>query len=271
MNRYRLPVVFLLVALPAAGAPPVPTEPSLRELRVGPIGETKTGMELVFERKSTPCGETIRGTFALFGSVPGVPVDAPLVYLPEGGCALRFDYPFAAIGPDLVGHAKAESLEWSLTGERRLMPSAKPIAWGGRAPREAVKLTESTRLTLRRFVAVRSVTVGDIGFTSSTVNADLDVTNPLSFDLRIADVEYELTVDGKPVASGRKERFLLHANRESRLELPVELDYAGLLAAAGTAALGNGVAGVLSGTGKLLLPAGDLDFPFDFPVTLTWK
>jgi hypothetical protein len=228
-------------------------------------------MELVFEPKGAPCGETIRGTFKLFGSAPGVPVDARLVQIPEGGCALWFDYPFAAIGADLVGHAKVDSLEWSLTGERSLFPPAKPIAWSGRAPREAVKLTDSMRVTLRRFVAVRSVMVGDVGLLTSTVNAVLEVTNPLSFDLRIAEVAYELTVDGTPVARGRKEKFLLRANRENRLELPVELDYAGLLAAAGTAALGDGVAGVLSGTGKLLLPAGDLDFPFEFPVTLTWK
>lgn len=264
---FRIGALVLALAGAAATAP----SPSLREFRVGPIDAGKVRIELVFEGKGAPCGETIHGTFTLFGSTPGVPVDAPLVNIPEGGCALRFDYPFAAIGPDLVGHAKVDWLEWSLTGERRLLPRAKPIAWSGRAPREAVKLTESTRVTLRRFVAVRSVMVGDIGFTSSTVNAVLDVTNPLSFDLRIADVEYELTVDGKPVASGRKEKFLLHANRKNRVELPVELDYAGLLAAAGRATLGDGVAGVLSGTGNLRLPAGDLDFPFEFPVTLTRK
>lgn len=228
-------------------------------------------MELVFEGKGAPCGESIQGTFTLFGSTPGVPVDAPLVYIPEGGCALRFDYPFAAMGPDLVARSKVDAVEWSLTGERRLLPPAKPIAWSGRAPREAVKLTESTKVTLRRFVAVRNVMVGDLSLSRSTVNAVLDVTNPLSFDLRIAKVAYELTVDGKLVAKGRKEKFLLHANRENRLELPVELDNAGLLAAAGRAALGMGVAGVLSGTGNLRLPAGDLDFPFEFPVTLTRK
>jgi hypothetical protein len=271
VSRCRLPFVLLLAALPAAGFPPTPDEPSLRELRVGPVGETKAGMELVFEPKGAPCGETIRGTFKLFGSASGVPVDAPLVQIPEGGCALRFDYPFAAVGADLVEHAKVDSLEWSLTGERHLVPPVKPIAWSGRVPREAVKLTDSARVTLRRFVAVRSVMVGDVGLLTSTVNAVLEVTNPLSFDLRIAEVAYELTVNGTPVARGRKEKFLLRANRENRLELPIELDYAGLLAAAGTAALGDGVAGVLSGTGKLLLPAGDLDFPFDFPVTLTWK
>ena len=125
------------------------------------------------------------------------------------------------------------------------------------------------KVALRRFVAVRNVTVGEVGFASSTVNATIDVTNPLSFDLRIVEAAYELTVDGTPVAKGRKEKVLLHAKRENRIELPVELDYAGFFAAAGNAALGNGVAGVLSGVGKLRLPAGDLEFSFEFPVTLS--
>lgn len=226
-------------------------------------------MELMFEPKGVPCGESVRGTFTLFDSAPGVPVEGPLVNVPEGGCALRFDYPFAAVGPDLVGRSNVNALEWSFRGERRSVPSAKPISWSGRAARETVKLTESMKVTLRRFVAVQKVGVGSLGFRSSTVNALIDVTNPLSFDLRIAEAAYELTVDGKPVAKGRKEKFLLHAKRANHLEFPIELDHAGLLAAAGRAAFGNGVKGVLSGIGKLRLPAGDLEFPFEFPVTLS--
>ncbi len=258
----------LLLLAAAASAAPAPS-PALRELRVGPIDSGKTGMELVFEQAGTPCGETVKGTFTLFGSAPGVPVDAPLVYIPEGGCALRFDYPFSAIGPDLVSRSKVDALEWSLTGERRSLPPAKKIAWSGRAGREAVKLTESMKVTLRRFVAVRTVGVGSLGLSTSTVDAVLDVTNPLSFDLKIAEAAYGLAVDGKPVAKGRKEKFILHAGRGNRVDLPIELDHAGLLAAAGKAALGKGVAGVLSGVGKLRLPAGDLEFPFEFPVTLS--
>ncbi|MFI5181868.1 MAG: LEA type 2 family protein [Thermoanaerobaculia bacterium] len=262
-------ILALVLAAAASAAPAQAPSPSLREFRVGPIDSGKAGMELVFEANGAPCGEWIRGTFTLFGSAPGVPVDAPLVYIPEGGCALRFDYPFTAIGPDLVGQSKVDALEWSLTGERRSLPPAKPISWSGRAPRETIKLTESMKVTLRRFVDIQNVGVGSLGLTSSTVNAVLDVTNPLSFDLRIAEAAYELTVDGKPVARGRKEKFLLHAKRANRLELPIELDHAGLLAAAGKAALGKGVSGVLSGVGRLRLPAGDLEFPFEFPVTLS--
>jgi hypothetical protein len=265
------PLRIAAFVLALAGAAPTAPSPSLREFRVGPIEAGKAGMELVFEPNGAPCGETVRGTFTLFGSAPGVPVEAPLVYLPEGGCALKFDYPFAAIGPDLVGHAKVDALEWSVAGESRLMPPPRPIAWSGRAPREAVKLTEPMKTVLRRFVAIRKVGVGSLGLKGSTVNAVIDVRNPLSFDLRIAEAVYELTVEGKLVAKGRKEKFLVHAKRGNRIELPIELDHAGLLSAAGKAAFGKGVGGVLSGVGKLRLPAGDLEFPFEFPVTLARK
>jgi hypothetical protein len=265
IGTFRIGALVLALAGAGAMAPP----PSLREFRIGPIDAGRAGMELVFEPNGAPCGESVKGTFTLFGSAPGVPVEGPLVYIPEGGCSLRFDYPFSAIGPDLVGKSKVDALEWSLSGERRALPPARPIAWSGRTPRETVKLTESMKMTLRRFVAIQKIGVGSLGLVTSTVNAVLDVTNPLSFDLRIAEAAYELTVDGRPVARGRKERFVLHAKRTNRLEMPIELDHAGLLAAAGRAALGTGAAGVFSGTGRLRLPAGDLEFPFEFPVTLS--
>ena len=55
----------LLSAAPLGAAP----VPSVRELRVGPIAETKTGMELVFAGPAAPCGERLKGSFSVFGSV----------------------------------------------------------------------------------------------------------------------------------------------------------------------------------------------------------
>jgi len=263
----RIVLSLALVAASTASAPPA--SPTVREFRVGPVEAGKVVLELVFDRAGTPCGESVGGTFTLFGSSPGVPVHGPLVYIPEGGCALRIDYPFAAIGPDLVAKSKVDALDWSLVGERQSLPPARPIAWSGRAARETVRMTESTRTALRRFVSVQGVDLGALGLSASTVNVVLDVTNPLSFDLRIADVAYELRMNGGSVARGRTERILLRAGRTNRLEMPVEVDHAGLLAALGSAAMGNGGAGILSGTGKLRLPSGDLDFPFEFPVTLS--
>ncbi len=62
--------------------------PQVRELRVGPIEETKTGMELVFIGPAAPCGERLKGTISLVGS-KRAPVDALVTPDPEEGCSAR--------------------------------------------------------------------------------------------------------------------------------------------------------------------------------------
>jgi hypothetical protein len=57
---------------------------------------------------------------------------------------------------------------------------------------------------------------------------------------------YELTVDGRPLAKGRLEKFLLHAGRANRLTLPVELSHGGVLSGLWEAAAGGRVVGVLN-------------------------
>jgi hypothetical protein len=81
----------LLAAAPAAPAP----LPAVRELRVGPIAETKTGMELVFAGPAAPCGERLKGSFSVFGS-GGIPVDGTVAPHPEGGCSVRWSFRTAA-------------------------------------------------------------------------------------------------------------------------------------------------------------------------------
>jgi hypothetical protein len=95
--------------------------------------------------------------------------------------------------------------------------------------------------------------------------------HPLAFDLRFVEAAYELTVDGKPLAKGRKEKFLLHAGRANRLLLPVELSNGGVLSGLWKAATGGRVEGVLTGIARLRVPAGELVFPFEFPVKLSRK
>ena len=83
MHRGRLSVVLLLAALPVFAAPLAPAVPALRELRVGPIGDAKTGMEMIVVSPDVKCGERLRGTFSMFGSGVTAAVDAPLA--PVGG------------------------------------------------------------------------------------------------------------------------------------------------------------------------------------------
>jgi hypothetical protein len=256
----------LLSAAPSAAA----RVPSVRELRVGPIAETKTGMELIFTGPAAPCGERLKGSFSVFGS-GAVPVDGTVAPHPEGGCSVRFEMPFSAVGPEVLAKADLSAVGWSLGGELSGKGKPRPVRWSGSIPRDAVKLTESMKVTLRRFVAVKETHVESLGVGTSTINADLEFKNPLAFDLRFVEAAYEMTVGGKPLAKGRKEKFLLHAGRRNRLMLPVELSHGGVLSGLWKAATGGRVEGVLTGIAKLRVPAGELEFPFEFPVKLSRK
>ena len=265
-------VAVLLSASTLLGAPPTAPAPlpPVRELRVGPIGETKTGMELIFAGPAAPCGERLKGSFSVFGS-GGIPVDGTVAPHPEGGCSVRFEMPFSAVGPEVLEKANILAVGWSLGGELSGKGRPRPMRWSGSIPRDAVKLTESMKITLRRFVAVKEAHVESLGAGKSTLNADLELKNPLAFDLRFVEAAYELTVDGKPLAKGRREKFLLHAGRANRLLLPVELSHGGVLSGLWKAATGGRVEGVLTGIARLRVPAGELEFPFEFPVKLPRK
>jgi hypothetical protein len=125
------------------------------------------------------------------------------------------------------------------------------------------------KVTLRRFVRVQETHLGHVGLERITVNIDLDILVPLGFDLKFLEARYTMDVNEKRVSRGQKEKFLLHAGRWNRLEFPIEIEYRGLLAAAGKAAVSGGrVEGKLTGLARLRLPSGDLDFPFEFPVRI---
>jgi Late embryogenesis abundant protein len=256
----------LLSAASSAAAP----VPSVRELRVGPIAEAKTGMELIFTGPAAPCGERLKGSFSVFGS-GAVPVDGTVAPHPEGGCSVRFEMPFLAVGPEVLTKADLSAVGWSLGGELSGKGKPRPMRWSGSILRDAVKLTESMKITLKRFVAVKETHVESLGVGKSTLNVDLELKNPLAFDLRFVEAAYELTVDGKPLAKGRRGKFLLHAGRANLLMLPVELSHDGVLSGLWKAATGGRVEGVLTGIAKLRVPAGELEFPFEFPVKLSRK
>jgi hypothetical protein len=267
----RAVLAFLAASALFAAAPPAaPPVPPVRELRVGPIAGTKTGMELIFAGPGAPCGERLKGSFSVFGS-GGIPVDGIVAPHPEGGCSVRFEMSFSSLGPEVLAGANLTAVEWSLGGELSGKGKPRGVSWAGSVPREAVGLTESMKVTLRRFVAVKATHVESLGVGKSTLNADLELKNPLAFDLRFVEAAYELTVDGKPLAKGRREKFLLHAGRANRLMLPVELSHGGVLSGVWKAATGGHVEGVLTGVARLRVPAGELEFPFEFPVKLSRK
>lgn len=269
IRRAAVGLIWASTLLAAAAPAPV-SPPSVRELRVGPVGETKTGMELIFAGPAAPCGKRLKGGFSVLGS-GAASLDGIVAPRPEGGCSVRFEMPFSAIGPEVLANANPRAVVWSLRGELSGNGAPHAVVWTGSVLREAVRPTESMKITLARFVRVRDVSVGNLGFGTSTVAANLEVLQPLSFDLRFIEASYELAVAGAIVANGRRQNFLLPAGRRSTLQFPVNLDHSGLLAAVGKAAWSGSIDGVLTGIAKLRVPAGNLEFPFELPVTLSLR
>jgi hypothetical protein len=261
---------FLAASALLSAAPPAATPvPFVRELRVGPIAETKSGMELIFAGLTAPCGERLKGSFSVFGS-SGIPVDGIVAPHPEGGCSVRFEMPFVSVGPEVLARTNLTAVAWSLDGELSGKGPAREVSWAGSVPREAVGLTESMRVTLRRFVKVHDVAMGSVGFTKTTVNVSVDVFVPLRFDLRILEASCAVELNGREVAAGKREKVLLHGGQSNRMEIPVTFENGAVLAAAGkTMAKKGKLEGRLKGIGRLKLPAGELDFPFDLPVLIS--
>jgi hypothetical protein len=256
----------LLAAAPAPS--PAAPEPTVHELRVGPVAETGVGMELILVGSAAPCGERLKGRVSILGSV-GIGVDAVVAPRPDRGCSLRFELPYSAVGPDALAKAKLPAVGWSFTGARSTNGTWRDLSWRGSLPREVIRLTEPTKATVGRFVAVKEMQIGSLGVATSTVNIDVEVKNPLAFDLGFVGAAYELIVAGRPLATGRKDQFVLRAGRASRLLLPVELSNEGVISSLWGIATGERVDGVLRGTVRLRVPNGELDFPFELPVTLS--
>jgi hypothetical protein len=105
---------------------------------------------------------------------------------------------------------------------------------------------------------------------SSEAEAQIAVRNPFAFPLKIAEMQYTLIVNGQEVGQGATRGMQLHPAQTNVLALPIEVDHAGLLSAAGRALLSGGeVAARLHGKLVIRLKGGDLTVPLDLSGHLT--
>ncbi len=239
-------------------------------IRVGPITADRVGLTLVLtKRVAAACEGRVRGTLTFFGAATGAPVEAALAR-GRAGCEVPISMVWASIPAEALQRARLDSVEIQLRGDWTTGGASRPVEWNGTIPRAGIGLTESMRVTLRRFVKVPELDLGRVGFRSTTVNADVGVLVPLRFDLRVVEARCDVQVNGKRVASGGREKFILHAARENRLQIPITMDNGALVAAAGKTVLSGGkVKGLLSGHARIRLPGGDVDLPFELPVQLS--
>ena len=121
-----------------------------------------------------------------------------------------------------------------------------------------------------KFLSLQKVRLTEMSLLSSEAVGDLTILNPLGFDLRIAEARYVLFAEGEQVGDGAARGMILHAGQKNVLQLPIEIDHASLLAAAGQALVSGGdVAVRLKGRLVLRLKGGDVVVPLDLSGHLT--
>jgi LEA14-like dessication related protein len=148
-------------------------------------------------------------------------------------------------------------------------------ASGGQPPREwtgtqAFGDVEVSGEDSERFLALKNVRLTEMSLTSSEGVGELMIVNPLGFDVRIADMDYVLFAEGEPVGEGSARGLILRGGRKNTLTLPIGIDHASLISAAGRALVAGGdVAVRLKGRIVLRLKGGDVAVPLDLSGNLT--
>lgn len=134
---------------------------------------------------------------------------------------LRYDL----LPPEILVCANTKVLHCGFTDALQPSAALKPIELRQRIPRDHLQLTESMKVTLRRFVRVYETHLGHVGLGRATINIGLDILVPLGFDLKFLEAKYAMDVNEKTVSRGQKGKFLLHGSRWNRLEFPIESEY----------------------------------------------
>jgi LEA14-like dessication related protein len=203
------------------------------------------------------------GAFSGRLSVNGSPVEIPISGRAEAsgdGLRLPVTLRYSDIPQDWANRFRAETFDYRITGR---VAGEAPLDWSGTARWDEVGV-EGERETARRFLRLVTLEVTDISFAGSEARAVVAVRNPFAFPLTIASARYRLRASERVVGTGRTHGIVLRPRQESTLLLPVDVDHAELLGAAGKAVFSGGpVAARLSGTLAVRLPRGDVEVPLD--------
>ncbi|HEY1434144.1 MAG TPA: LEA type 2 family protein [Thermoanaerobaculia bacterium] len=196
-----------------------------------------------------------QGSIAINGSASEMAV-AGTVSHAGGRWQLPVSIRYADVPQDWADRFRAEGFTYRL---RLAGPS--PREWSGKRLWKDVEL-EGSREALADFLVLDDVALTNVSLLSSEATAQLTVRNPFAFALKIASTEYVLFADGREVGSGQSQGMILHPAQKNVLRLPIDVDHASLLAAAGGAVVSGGdVAVQLKGRLVVRLKGGDVAIP----------
>jgi LEA14-like dessication related protein len=256
MSWFSRLVATLLAAAAAAGSPG-PLRFSVEVSGTTDVRVTVTGPEA-----ELPAGP-FRGTVSINGSPAEVPFSGVAVH--SGG---RFRLPVTVRYSDLPeAWTEGFSTETFKYRVRGTSESGKPREWTGT---QSFQEVEASAERSDRFLALQNVRLTDMSLLSSEGVGELMLVNPLSFDVKIAEATYALFAEGEPVGEGSTRGLILRARHKNTLRLPIAIDHASLLSAAGRAVAGGGdVAVRLKGRLVLRLKGGDVAVPLDLSSRLS--
>jgi hypothetical protein len=263
-------VLALAVIAVAARAAPAPAA-AITGFRVGKIDDRGVALALQLAPAAGKCAGAYRGDLAFFDAAPGIRIAGSLAPV-AGRCELPASISWGALTAEAVHGARSDVLKVRFRGEVADRRRARKVDWAGTIPREAIQPAEPMTATLRRFARATDIQLGGLGLAKTTVHAEVAVRSPLKFHLRVMQLRCELEIDGKVVATGTKDNFLIFAERPNPITFPVTVDNRAALSAAGKGiARGARAEGRLVGVARLRFPGGDVDFPVEIPVRVSLR
>ncbi len=196
-----------------------------------------------------------RGTISVNGSTSEQPISGTVAHA-AGRWVLPVSVRFSDVPADWADRFRPDGFSYRL---RSSGPS--PRDWTGSEAWKDVEL-EGNHDATAEYASLDDVALTDVSLLSSEARARVSVRNPFAFPLKIASTDYVLFANGREVGSGETQGMLLHPGQKNVLTLPVDVDHAALLSAAGGAVLSGGdVAVQLKGKLVLRLKGGDVAVP----------
>ncbi len=246
--------MFLAAALLTAllVADPAPSSGALR-FAIEVAGVTDARVTISGPEAELPAGP-FRGFVSINGSTAELPI-AGVVAHSEGKFRLPVTVRYTELPEAWTDGFRTDTFTYRIRSA-----SGSPREWTGTQPFREVEVTGESS---DKFLALRDVHLTDVSLLSSEAVGELMLVNPLGFDVKVAEATYVLLAEGEPVGEGSARGLILRGQRKNTLRLPIAIDHASLLSAAGRAAVAGDAAVRLKGKLVLRLRGGDVAVPLD--------
>jgi LEA14-like dessication related protein len=229
-----------------------------------PAGSLRFSVEVkgVTEARVTimgPAAELPEGAFRGAVSVNGSPAEVPIsgtVAHADGKFRLPVTVRYTDLPEAWTEGFRTDTFTYRVKGGSG---DGKPRQWTGTQAFEQVEVIGEGS---DKFLALENVRLTDMSLLSSEAVARLMLVNPLGFDVRVAEAQYVLLAENEPIGEGSARGLILRGQRRNILSLPIAIDHASLLSAAGKAVVAGGdVAVKMNGKLVLRLKGGDVTVP----------